>query len=258
VNSERPHPNEQGGQDRCSSILRAQSGLTLFWTRTVLAGTFAAVSDRRCQKPLSVDWSSVASRLKATARQALAGRANPILALLIGASALFLFSEAAAHIVGGPSVVDLSAVFAASTLSSIVGFAFFGNLRGAGVSFDQHAGTCRSDYDRVQHSDPDAERRNPAQFDRLAPPRAFPARRNLGTAARRLHADSPVFRALLEMHGCFLIVYGLYMLFRRAPSAIRDSRPGDYAARFLGGVTGGFAGFPGAFVTNLVRAKGVG
>jgi len=56
--------------------------------------------------------------------------------------------------------------------------------------------------------------------------------------------------------GIFLILYGCYMLARR-PATIRyASSIGDYAAGFLGGITGGSAAFPGAFVTIWCGLKG--
>ncbi len=56
--------------------------------------------------------------------------------------------------------------------------------------------------------------------------------------------------------GVFLIGYGLYMIARR-PSSLRiDSAIGDCLVGFCGGVTGGFAAFPGAFVTIWCGLKG--
>ena len=62
----------------------------------------------------------------------------------------------------------------------------------------------------------------------------------------------------LYMHcmGAFLIVYGIYMLVRRPFVFPYAGRLGDCAAGFLGGVTGGFAAFPGAFVTIWCGLKG--
>jgi uncharacterized protein len=56
--------------------------------------------------------------------------------------------------------------------------------------------------------------------------------------------------------GGFLVAYGLFMLLR--PAARLDIRHGwaDAVAGLLGGITGGFAGFPGAFVTIWCGLKG--
>lgn len=62
----------------------------------------------------------------------------------------------------------------------------------------------------------------------------------------------------LKCVGVFLVFYGLYMLLRRPVSASFSLPLGDYAAGFIGGVTGGFAGFPGAFVTIWCGLKGWG
>ena len=62
----------------------------------------------------------------------------------------------------------------------------------------------------------------------------------------------------LYMHcmGVFLIAYGTYMLFRRPFVCPYTGPLGDYGAGFVGGITGGFAAFPGAFVTIWCGLKG--
>jgi len=55
--------------------------------------------------------------------------------------------------------------------------------------------------------------------------------------------------------GVFLILYGGYMLFRR-PFVLRQHIACDIAAGFLGGITGGVMGFPGASVTIWCGTKG--
>jgi uncharacterized membrane protein YfcA len=60
----------------------------------------------------------------------------------------------------------------------------------------------------------------------------------------------------LKLMGLFLVVYGAYMLVRRPIVIDRDTVFGDYLAGFFGGVTGGFAAFPGAFVTIWCGLKG--
>jgi uncharacterized protein len=60
----------------------------------------------------------------------------------------------------------------------------------------------------------------------------------------------------LQVIGGFLIVYGTYMVARRARPLKIESTAGDWLAGFMGGVTGGFAAFPGAFVTIWCGLKG--
>jgi uncharacterized protein len=58
--------------------------------------------------------------------------------------------------------------------------------------------------------------------------------------------------------GGFLICYGAYMLVRKPVlRAYYRRSAGDYIAGFLGGITGGFAAFPGAFVTIWCGFKGL-
>jgi uncharacterized membrane protein YfcA len=57
--------------------------------------------------------------------------------------------------------------------------------------------------------------------------------------------------------GVLLAVYGVYMLFRRPIHLQRDfGAAGDAAAGVFGGITGGMAGFPGALVTIWCGVKG--
>jgi uncharacterized membrane protein YfcA len=56
--------------------------------------------------------------------------------------------------------------------------------------------------------------------------------------------------------GAFLIVYGTYMLLRRPLIIRHQSAVFDALAGFLGGITGGAIGFPGAFVTIWCGFKG--
>jgi uncharacterized membrane protein YfcA len=56
--------------------------------------------------------------------------------------------------------------------------------------------------------------------------------------------------------GAFLIVYGIYMVVRRSITLKSAPAAADFAVGVLGGVTGGFAGFPGAFVTIWCGFKG--
>jgi uncharacterized membrane protein YfcA len=56
--------------------------------------------------------------------------------------------------------------------------------------------------------------------------------------------------------GGLLIVYAGYLLLRRPTRTLRSGPLSDACAGFLGGLTGGLAGFPGAFVTIWCGLKG--
>jgi hypothetical protein len=56
--------------------------------------------------------------------------------------------------------------------------------------------------------------------------------------------------------GVFLVVYGCYMLVRKPLVIGRQKMAFDVLAGFFGGITGGAAGFPGAFVTIWCGIKG--
>ena len=68
-----------------------------------------------------------------------------------------------------------------------------------------------------------------------------------------LHTDRALY---VQGLGLFLLLYGTFMLVRR-PGVLRIQHPVlDLGAGFLGGVTGGAAGFPGASVTIWCGTKG--
>ncbi len=68
-----------------------------------------------------------------------------------------------------------------------------------------------------------------------------------------LKLDRHVYTHVL---GVFLVTYGAYMLVRK-PLVIRSQKMTfDVLAGLLGGITGGAAGFPGAFVTIWCGFKG--
>src|SRR5262249_21245118 len=56
--------------------------------------------------------------------------------------------------------------------------------------------------------------------------------------------------------GGLLIVYACYLLLRQPSRTLRTGPLSDACAGFLGGLTGGLAGFPGAFVTIWCGLKG--
>ena len=68
-----------------------------------------------------------------------------------------------------------------------------------------------------------------------------------------LHLQTGAYRDVI---GTLLIVYGGYLLLRWPMRSLRMGPLSDACAGFLGGVTGGLAGFPGASVTIWCGLKG--
>ena len=68
-----------------------------------------------------------------------------------------------------------------------------------------------------------------------------------------LHLPTATYRNVI---GTMLIVYGGYLLLRWPIRSLRTGPMSDVCAGFLGGITGGLAGFPGAFVTIWCSLKG--
>jgi uncharacterized protein len=68
-----------------------------------------------------------------------------------------------------------------------------------------------------------------------------------------LHLPAGTYRVVI---GCMLMVYGAYLLLRWPMRSLRLGPASDACAGFLGGITGGLAGFPGCFVTIWCGLKG--
>ena len=68
-----------------------------------------------------------------------------------------------------------------------------------------------------------------------------------------LHLPTTTYRIVI---GSLLIAYGVYLLLRRPICSPRVGPLLDVGAGFFGGITGGLAGFPGAFVTIWCGFKG--
>jgi hypothetical protein len=68
-----------------------------------------------------------------------------------------------------------------------------------------------------------------------------------------LHLPTASYKALM---GGLLVCYGCYLLLRRPVSVVPSGSLWDMCVGFLSGITGGFAGFPGAFVTIWCGLKG--
>jgi uncharacterized membrane protein YfcA len=67
------------------------------------------------------------------------------------------------------------------------------------------------------------------------------------------HLPSGIYRSVL---GILLIAYGSWLLLKRPTRPLRWGAWADLCAAFLGGLTGGLAGFPGASVTIWCGLKG--
>jgi uncharacterized membrane protein YfcA len=66
----------------------------------------------------------------------------------------------------------------------------------------------------------------------------------------------PSTRAFSVALGTLVIAYGIYMFFRSAPPLLAGGTSSNVLAGALGGVVGGFAGFPGSFVTIWCGMRG--
>ncbi len=68
-----------------------------------------------------------------------------------------------------------------------------------------------------------------------------------------LHLPGTAYRSMI---GILLIAYGCYVLLRPPVRTLQLGAVSDVGAGFLGGITGGLAGFPGCFVTIWCGLKG--
>jgi uncharacterized membrane protein YfcA len=180
-------------------------------------------------------------------------------ALIVGVLGLaFLAAESAAlsaHGIKGAAAV-ICAVFAASTVSSIAGFAFSAlcgallfHLIDSPVYAVQVMIVCSIAIQLLCV----ASLRHAIDWRSLPP---FLAGGVLGVPAGvylLLHLPGAAYRDVI---GGLLIVYGGYLLLRWPTRPLRTSALADAGAGFLGGLTGGLAGFPGAFVTIWCGLKG--
>jgi uncharacterized protein len=178
--------------------------------------------------------------------------------IVAGLGLTFLIAEGVLLSARGmaPIAVALVAVLAASTVSSIAGFAFSAvcgamlfHLMDSPVAAVQTMIVCSI---AIQMFSVVALWRT---IDWRSLP-SFLAGGVLGVPAGvylLLHLQTAVYRDLI---GGMLIVYGGYLLLARPMPALRTGPFADACAGLLGGLTGGLAGFPGAFVTIWCGLKG--
>jgi uncharacterized protein len=201
-----------------------------------------------------------ASRLSSSTVQRSAfgptGKRGALVGLAIGISSLLLFTEVIIRNFGGPSLADLTAVFVASTLSSIAGFAFSAicgamlfHMLTKPVHIVQIMLVCSIAIQAFSV----ATLRYAIDWKSLA---RFLYGGLVGLPLGVYLLTHLASHLYLRCIGIFLIAYGLFMIVRRPPRTVFSNVIGDYLAGFLGGVTGGFAAFPGAFVTIWCGLKG--
>jgi uncharacterized membrane protein YfcA len=189
------------------------------------------------------------------------GYVNPGLlgSVAVGALGLaFLIAEGVVLSAQGmvPVAIALAAVLAASTVSSIAGFAFSAvcgamlfHLMDSPVAAVQTMIVCSI---AIQLFSVVALWRT---IDWRSMP-IFLAGGVFGVPAGvflLLHLVTALYRDLI---GGLLIVYGGYLLLARPIPPVKTGPLADVCAGFLGGLTGGLAGFPGAFVTIWCGLKG--
>ena len=179
-----------------------------------------------------------------------------LLVQMIGIGSSLLFAGVIIRNFGGPNLADLSAVFVASTLSSIAGFAFSAicgamlfHLLTKPVHIVQIMLVCSIAIQLLSV----VTLRNAIDWKHLA---RFIGGGLIGLPLGIYLLTHLASHLYLRCIGIFLIAYGLFMIVRRPPERTFSNVIGDYVAGFLGGVTGGFVAFPGAFVTIWCGLKG--
>lgn len=179
-----------------------------------------------------------------------------LLVQMIGIGSLLLFAVVVIRNFGGSNLADLSAVFVASTLSSVAGFAFSAicgamlfHLLTRPVHIVQIMLVCSIAIQLLSV----VTLRNAIDWKHLA---RFIGGGIIGLPLGIYLLTHLASHLYLRCIGIFLIAYGLFMIVRRPPKTTFTNVIGDYIAGFLGGVTGEFVAFPGAFVTIWCGLKG--
>jgi uncharacterized protein len=178
------------------------------------------------------------------------------LALAVGGAVLIVLYASVTRILSGPNLAEIVAIFLASTLSSIAGFAFSA-ISGAMLFHVDHEPVhivqvmivCSIAIQLFSV----ITLRNAIEWNDLG---RFLLSGMFGLPVGVYLLTHLAAAQYMRLIGVFLIVYGAYMLLRKPASTIYISRAADHAVGFLGGVTGGLAGFPGAFVTIWCGWKG--
>lgn len=176
--------------------------------------------------------------------------------LFLSALSLVAYFELLHHLISGIALAVLLAIFVAATLSSIAGFAFSA-LSGA-LLFHLIGGPVHIVKIMIVCS-------IAIQFFSVVTLRNTISWRYLSRFMLGGTAGLPLGIYLLthiapssymKIMGTFLVLYGIYMIFRKPFLINKAPAITDVGAGFLGGITGGFAGFPGAFVTIWCGLKG--
>jgi uncharacterized membrane protein YfcA len=183
---------------------------------------------------------------------AFSGR-GPRLAVLLGASVL---CAAAVAWNGGHGLGIMAAIGVASLASSIAGFAFSA-ICGA-MLFHLSDDTVRIVQIMITCSIANQAAMTWAMRNEIAwrALRVYLAGGAMGLAIgvwALLHTDRTTYTHII---GAFLVIYGGYMLTRRPLIIRRQPAAVDVATGFMGGITGGLVGFPGAPVTIWCGMKG--
>jgi uncharacterized membrane protein YfcA len=171
-------------------------------------------------------------------------------------ASLLIVIETLALELGGPSGLSLTAVFVASTVSSIAGFAFSalcGAMLFHVIERPLHVVQIMLVCSIVIQLLSVITLRNAIDWRHLS---RFLCGGAVGLPVGVYLLTHLPTHLYLNCIGMFLIGYGLFMLLRRPRKAPLHSVTGDYAVGALSGITGGFIAFPGAFVTIWCGLKG--
>ena len=179
-----------------------------------------------------------------------------VLVAAIGIGSFALFAETVIANFGGPNLAELMAVFVASTLSSIAGFAFSAicgailfHLLTTPVHIVQIMMMCSIAIQMLSV----VTLRHVIDWKHLL---RFLYGGIIGLPLGVYLLTHLASHLYLRFIGLFLIAYGLFMIARRPYKVAFSSIVGDYVAGFFGGLTGGLVAFPGAFVTIWCGLRG--
>jgi uncharacterized membrane protein YfcA len=195
-------------------------------------------------------------RLVPAAKLRLDRAPNPVVVVGVLGLGLVIAEGAVLTAQGGHEAMALGAVFAASTISSIAGFAFSAlcgallfHLMDSPVEAVNVMVVCSIAIQLLGV----AALWNSIDWRSLP---VFLSGGVLGVPAGvylLLHLETGLYHGVI---GGLLIAYGGYLLLRPPARLLRMGPWSDAAAGFLGGFTGGLAGFPGVFVTVWCGLKG--